>query len=213
MATIPKSHQDQRNSLEEEVFEGDAAPAATQDKLDKITTLAREQVRLKRRKAKLEEETKQVSKELEVNKTDLLPAAMADANMTSFSLAGGYSVEVEKITRASIPFGDAKKRAKEPGGEEKYQAALDYMDERAPDLVVHKFEILFSKGEEKMVRKFIADLNKRKVQLKWDVSRSVHASTLTSWVKNEEKANRSVDETKLSVHRVMVADVVEPSDA
>lgn len=213
MASIPKSHQDQRNDPEPEVFEGDVAPVATQDKLDKITNIARDQVRLKKRKAKLEEELEGVSKELEVNKTQLLPAAMTDAAMTSFQLAGGYGVEVEKVVRASIPFGDAKKRAKEPGGEEKYQGALDYMDERAPDLVVHKFELIFSRGEEKMVRKFIRDLNRRKVQLKWEVSRTVHASTLTSWLKKEEKALRSVDETKISVHRVTVAEVIEPKDA
>lgn len=213
MATkIKNPHADRRNDpdpVEEEIYEGDAIPQATQDKLDKITELARDQVKLKRAKDKAEGELDKINDRLIVNQTQLLPAAMADANMESFELKGGYAVKVEKVVRATIPSADAK-RTKDPDAPAKHEAGVDYMEKRAPDLVKYTLTAEFPKGTEKLFEKFIRDLNKRKVKIQYTVDRTVHASTLTSWLKKEEAAGRNVDEKKINIHRITIANVIIP---
>ncbi len=187
------------------------APEASQDKLDKIVALAEEQKRLVDLLERLDAKTNETKKLLTNNKMNLLPAAMSEAEMISFELKDGWVVEVQKVVNAGIPSATAIKKEKSPEKKremiERKETAIAYMDKEAPDLVKNTIIIDFPKGEEKFFNKFMADLRKRKVEIKATVERAVNASTLGKWVKERDKAGLSVDETLLNVSRVTIAEV------
>jgi hypothetical protein len=203
------SHTDQRNAEPEEQLplgeEGMGVPEASQDQLDKIMELAREQVRLKRLYDKQAEELAATKKLLDDNKNNKLPQAMGAVGMEQFILGGGASVAVEKILRASIPSPNSDRVE---NSEERNRAGIEYMDKRAPSLIKNKITVTTGKGEEKLFARVVAALTKLKVEP--NVERNIHSGTLSKWVKQEEAAGRAVDDAILGVHRVTVAEVKLP---
>lgn len=196
---------------EEEIYEGDAAPAATSEQIAKVTDLAREQLRMKLRKQQLDKELEALNEKLDLNREKLLPDAMLAAGLETMGLTGGYTIDVDKFVKASVPSDDAK-RTKDPDAPLKNKAGIEYMEGRAPDLVQHQLTAKFPKGQEKLFHKFMRDMGQRKIQIEYDIKHTVNAATLTSWLKKEEKAGRSVDETKINVHRFTVAEVNPPKE-
>jgi translation elongation factor EF-G len=181
---------------------------ATPKQLAKILDLAREQKKLINKKNKLEADLEQVKKDLNTNKTVLLPKAMDAAHKEECPLGEkGWKVEAWTEVRANIPSPD---NDKVENAEELNKAGIAYADKACPDLVQNQFIAIFPKGSEKFFRKFMADMKKRKVQIEYSVRRTVNPQTLSKWVRDQDKLGKSVDEVALRVHRRRIAEVVGP---
>lgn len=207
------SHADQRNARPDEglpiLEEEDAAPEhkATPAQLKRIIELSREQVKLERKLKKLGEDTKEASKLLQANKTDILPKALKAANLPEGTpLGGGASVEMKKVVRASIP----SPRSKDEDAAERNEVGIRYMDKVAPDMVDTVLTLRFRPGEEKELQRLMRDNNKRKKPLEYELTRTVNSQSLSAWVRKRDEEGVATDADKINIQRVDVAEVKLP---
>lgn len=188
----------------EEMLDDDmeAAPVeVSDDKIRLVATLSKTQLELRDQIANVEKHLEGLYGKLKTNMEVDLPEAMSTAGMKDFTLTNGARVEVKKVVRASIP-----KAHMEEG--------LDYMDEVAPDLVKHTVTIQFDKKDRSFFNKFCRDLAKRKRPVNADIKRTVHAGTLSAWVRQKDEAGDPWDEHVeeiLGVFRNTSAEVKKPS--
>lgn len=207
------SHGNQRNALpkdqlpELDADEATPPPKATVKQLQKITELARDQVRLQRAVEKKKKELKEAEQKLQANKVTLLPKAMDEAHEVGMPLGGGATLDLETIVTASVPspFSDRAENA-----EERNRVGIQYLNKYAPSLPKHKATIFFERGQEKELRKLLANLGRYNPPMEVQVESTVHSSTLGKWVKEQDKLGKSVDEKALNVHRIRVATVTLP---
>lgn len=168
-----------------------------------VINICRDQVRLQRAVDKAANDLEKLQGDLDANIQSLLPKAMKQAGVPNhLPLDGGAYVDLVTIVKARIPSLD-----KDP---DKNAVGLAYVDKVAPDLPKTVLTIEFGRGEEKDLKKMLADLRARKKPLAMQVARTVHAGTLTKWVKEREKDGGAIDEQALSVHRFEMAEVKLP---
>lgn len=102
-----------------------------------------------------------------------IPTLMDAAGMTSYTTQDGITIKVDEKIRGSIPEATKDK-------------AFNWLKEHGhDDLVKREFKIQFNKDEEQWAAKFVRDLNARKKKLAYEVKRTVHSSTLASFVKGQ----------------------------
>lgn len=189
---------------EDELDDVEAAPEVSDPgKIERVGSLAKEQVRLLEQIEAKEAELKKLNEALRANVEAHLPEAMSQAEMTYFELTNGGSVEVKKIVRAGIPSKDSKK----PEAAAIRKKALAWLMKHAPDIVKHSIVIQFGMEDDAFFKKFLRDLAKRKKPVKATVDDSVHAGTLGRYVREMDEANKTVPEELLGVHRVTIAEV------
>lgn len=198
-----------RNAIKEDEIldESEMKEGPSNEDLRKIADVSREQVKLVREKEKLEQQLADVNKRLQANMQVELPEIMLKCGMESYTLAGGYSVSVDKIVKASIPAPDNKRVE---NAAHKHAIGIAYMDKMAPDLVKNSITIEYPKGQEKLFKKFMRDLAQRKIPVDYKLTRAVHASTLSKWVRTRLDKAEDVDEVALNVHKVTIAEVKIP---
>lgn len=206
---IPKSHQDRRNdplpTLEDDEVDLPSGPTPKQQ--EAIRNIAREQVKLIRKLEKMQEEEKKIAFELDRNRLVLLPDAMKKARIKNMELAGGFKIVMESAVFANVPQPDGKA----DNAAERHAMGIAYLDKVAPDLVKHEIRFQFSRGEqEAMFRKFVADLQKRKVALDYVIKDTVDPRSLAAWVKKKDEAAETVEDKTLNVHRLTKAEVKIP---
>jgi hypothetical protein len=140
--------------LEDELLDGDpeveAAPVPDSKDLKQLALLAHRHIVLESEIAALENQIAAKKEALKALREVDIPTAMTEVRMESFKLEGGGTVELKKLTFASIT--DANKPAA--------FAALEKNGHGA--IIKHEIKILFGKGEEAWAKKFLADLAKRK---------------------------------------------------
>ncbi len=180
----------------------------TAEQVAAVMAEARNQRRLQVQLANLKAETEKVEQDLNKSKTDTLPKLMEAAKLgEEFPLAAGYMIEKWTEVRANIPSPDNKKVE---NAAEAHRVGIEYADEVCPDLVQNIVTITFKKGEEAWYKKFLRDCAQRKNKLKIDFKRTVHASTLSKWVRGQDALGKKVDEDKLRVSRKTIAEVKAP---
>lgn len=102
-----------------------------------------------------------------------IPDLMDKAEMTEYTTKDGIKIKISEKVRGSIP------KATEA------QAFAWLTENKHDDLIKREFKIGFGKNEEAWAKKFLADLQKRKRPLAFELKRTVHASTLASFVKGQ----------------------------
>lgn len=141
--------------------------------LSRLSALALEQKRAEVAVAKAEEALAFAKAELARIAEQEIPELMDAAETSEHTTKDGIKIKIVEKVRGSIP------KATEA------QAFQWLTDHKHDDLIKRVFKIQFGKNEEAWAKKFLADLQKRKRPLAFEVKRSVHASTLASFVKGQ----------------------------
>jgi len=207
------SHADQRNAPPEEeilIDESEAAEehVATAEEIAEVERLSREQYQLEYidiEKAK--EELGKMQAKLKANKEVELPKALAAIGRDNWPLNKGWKVEIDNIVRASIP---SPKNKDVENALEKNRIGIAYMDEVAPSMVDTIVTIRYPKGTEKELKKLISSNKRRKNPLELELTRTVHSGSLKSWVAKRDAAGLPTDDTKISIQRIKIAELVKP---
>jgi len=171
-----------------------AETAAPDDEaLSAVADLVSRQIDLENQVLLAEEELREKKAELERVRTDLLPNALREHNLSELKTADGFRVKVQEIVRASIP----KSRREE---------AFAWLDANGHgDLVKHVVTAKFGKGEEDKAQAAIEAL----ADLDFPVSddRSVHASTLSAFVREQIAAGVALPHELLGVFQGHVSKI------
>lgn len=141
--------------------------------LASLSALALEQKRAEVAVAKAEEALALATAELKRISEQTIPDLMDVAKMEEYTTSDGIKIKIGVKIRGSIP------KATEA------QAFQWLMDQKHDDLIKREFKIQFGKNEEAWAKKFLADLQKRKRPLAFELKRTVHSSTLASFVKGQ----------------------------
>lgn len=141
-----------------------------------ISSLALDQKRAEVAVAKAEEALALAVADLKRISERELPDLMDKAEMQTTTTKDGIKVTIGEKIRGSIPKPNEEK-------------AFAWLKENGhDDLIKREFKIQFGKTEEVWAKKFLADLNKRKRPLAYELKRTVHTSTLSSFVKGQLEA-------------------------
>lgn len=141
-----------------------------------LTSTASDQAHAEARVARLEEELAEAKEHLRQLSENIMPELMEQAGMEEFSTKDGLSIKISEKIRGSIPKGNEA-------------PAFRWLDENGHgNLIKRQFMIDFGKDQEKLVRKFEADLKRRKTPLNVSTKMSVHPSTLQSFIKDQLEA-------------------------
>jgi hypothetical protein len=147
--------------------------------LAELSHLAMQQQQAEAEVARLEEELRKAQNHLKDLAERQIPEMMDNCGMSEFTTRDGIKIKVDEKIRGSIP------KNKEP-------AALQWLEDNGHgNLIKRQFVVEFNKDEEKLAKKFKADLEKRKSVPKNQIKRTVHATTLQSFVK--EQLEKGVD--------------------
>lgn len=99
-----------------------------------------------------------------------LPDTMIEMGFKKFETASGQKVQIKETLRGSISDG-------------RRDPAIKWLEENgAGNLVKREFVIQFNKDEEAWAKKFEADLNKRKKQVRSSIQRNVHTGSVLSYL-------------------------------
>lgn len=158
--------------------------------------------------ARLLDDAQLISTEIEVLEMKTIPDAMRAIGMDSFSLTGGFRIDLEKFAHGSV------KKEDEP----KLHAWLEKVGWES--IIKHTITIAFGKGEDKWAKKFLADLAKRKKPIQFERKDAIHASTWKSFFKErfaEDAAGKTPPEKRLpreiiNVHEGERAVLVDPAE-
>jgi hypothetical protein len=153
--------------------------------------LVREEAKLLRRardsKAELEEQLSAVNRTIQKITMETLPDLMTAAGIDRIGLeAEGNHVGLDIVVR---PFYEASIAAGWP--DEKREAAFSALEQfKAGDLIKSQVTAMIPRGEQKKLEKLRAAAEKLGIDL--DVKRSVHASTLRAWLREQVEADNPV---------------------
>ena len=202
-----------RDELDPDVPPVEAAPAPSDEQIGKIRGLALVQVDLVRNISRVENELRDLKRDLQVNMEVELPAAMTDAGMTSFTLVGGWKIELETYYMASIPTGDRiKDREKLEQALAKRAAWFRWLRANNHDSII-KREIVtrFGKGDDKDAARLKQYLLENFPMFDVADRESVHAQTLGAFVR-EQMAKGTTFPDELGVATVRAAGVKRPKE-
>lgn len=208
MAKAKNPHADQPNAPPGiEIDDVDEKPAATKDQLNAVYLAAQEQQKLKQKKARLDSELEAVEALLNESKTVTLIGAMDTAHIDMYPLSAGYYVEAWTDIKASVPSPD---NPKVEDAVERNAKGVAYIDEVAPDLLIHQITITYPKGSEKFVNKLLGNLKKYKPPIPYSQRTTVNQATLSKWARLKIEAGEKVDDEAISLKRKRMAEVFPP---
>jgi hypothetical protein len=172
----------------------DIRPEAGSNVLAALNQKAEELIKLEDDILEKEEELKQLQDRHRQITQFELPELMDAAEQSDIGTKAGHRVQMSETIRASL-----KKHPEE---------ALNYLEENdAGDLIKRTFTIQFDRDDEAWAKKFASDLARRKKPLNSKVERTVHANTLTSWVKSKLEAGEDIPQETFGVFRQRFAKV------
>lgn len=167
--------------------------APTEDVLAAVADLVTRQIELEDEVATAEEALLEKKAELERVRSDLLPSALRQYNLTELRTTEGFRVKVQEIVRASIP----KPRRDE---------AFAWLDAHGHgDLVKHVISASFGRGEDDKAEAAIRAL----AEFDFPVSdeKTVHPSTLSAFVRERIKAGEEIPHDVFGVFQGHVAKI------
>ena len=170
-------------------YESFAEEPLPTDKLERLTKLANTARDQARSVEELEEQLKVASRKLASLVEFEIPQLMDELGVPFLGLEDGSRVDVKEDIRASI---SADRR----------MAAVEWLDAHGLSGMVKRiFEIKFTREQEKEVRKFEADLRKRKNPLTVDRIYKVEPMTLKAWATRTLEAGGEIDLALFGIHR------------
>lgn len=141
-----------------------------------LSALALEQKKAEEAVAKAEEALAKAKEELAAIAEKRIPELMDAAEMTSYTTKDGVKIAIKEKIHGSIPKATEDK-------------AFAWLAEHGhDDLIKREFKIQFNKNEESWAAKFKRDLEQRKKKLAYEIKRTVHTSTLSSFVAGQLEA-------------------------
>lgn len=174
-------------------------PPPTAAQTARVITLARLQYKLQNDLAAKTAELEKIAARLRKVQEDDLPEAMLSAGIESQRLTGGYELALETETRANI-----SKARKE--------AAFDWLEQNGHgDLIKHEVWMQFGRSEEALAQQVIKYLRQRKYAAgRLQDDRSVHASTLGAFVREQLAEGAALPMDLLGVYRQTRAVISPP---
>lgn len=166
--------------------------------LSLIKAKAKELVRLEAEIDAMEEALKTSKATLLTLQTVTLPELMAAHQVTKLGLEGGFLLTLEDFVSASIPAPSTIEKIKDPNERalkaEQRDNAFAWMrtsPHGAPDLIKNVVTVEIPRGADKVAEKLMAGIEK----LKLAATRqdTIHAQTLTAWVKERVKNGAKLD--------------------
>lgn len=152
----------------------DVAALPKDQSLGKIAELARQQVLLEGEVADLELILKNRKEDLLKVRDDLLPAALAEVGMTSFTLTDGTKIDVKPFYDCHI-------------SEANRDAAHEWLRENDhADLIKHELKASFGRGDEESAQAAKSALEQLGVEV--SDKEAVHPQTLKAFVKEQIEA-------------------------
>lgn len=171
--------------------DGAVSAAPTDGQLSTLTTLAAELVRRQELVDTLTQQLKEATQARDDMQNVHLPEAMATLGMASFTTQEGFRIEVKPIVSASIP-------------KAKLTEALQWLRKHQHGgLIKTTVKVLFGKGEEDKAQKVIQSLKTKGYDFSFD--EGVHAQTLTAWVKEMDKQDKTIPDELFGVYRAKQA--------
>ena len=157
--------------------------------LAQISALAIEQKNREERVAKLTDSLKEAKESLRQLVEDELPALMDEAEQKKIITSDNIEVEVVEKIRASI-------------SKDNQALAFNWLEEHGyENLIKRQFIIEFSKDDDEWATEFSKELSCRDDQLPFKQNKSVHAGTLTSFVKEQLENGVVIPQELLGVYR------------
>lgn len=154
---------------------------APDDLISSLSEMVARAGQLEAQLAKIDEERAAVSHRYNELLNELIPAAMADANMASFKTASGSTVSVMKEYGASLARG---KQESETEFEQRKERALEWLDENGHEGIVKvSFDVRLQRGDTQSAESLTQALEELGVDYKRD--EGVHSSTLKAFVKEQ----------------------------
>jgi len=174
--------------------------APSEDKLQLLTDLATMQQDLEDRIAKEEEKLNELKSEHREISWNQIPLLMGELGIKKFTLANGFTIEVDEKLRVSVP-----------KDEEKYAFAMAWIDDNGGSALLGRgFEITFDKSQEAFARKFKRDCEKRKIPLPMSEYLKIHSSTLTKFLTDKLAAGEEVPLKAFGAHMQKIAKITAP---
>lgn len=171
----------------------------TDEELSAVSALAARQIKIEDDIAKCNSILATATKELDRIRTQLLPAALTACGLTEIHLTDGSAVIIAKIIRASIP-------------KAKQTEAFEWLvDNDHGDLIKHIVSARFDREQDEEARAVFALLEN--MGLDPEDKKSVHANTLSAFVREQTRDGNDVPDDLLGVYRGDVAKVERPKAA
>lgn len=163
--------------------------------LAQLTASAMDQLAAEKQVAACEEALAVAKAELKRISEFTIPELMDAAETQEHTTKDGLRIKITETIRGSIP-------------KENPDAAFKWLGEnKHDDLIKREFKIRFGKGDEAWAKKFERDLKARKKPVAVEVSRTVHPSTLASFVKGQLEAGVDFPLDTFGVYRQRVSKV------
>jgi hypothetical protein len=143
----------------------------TDKELSTVSILATRQLNLEKFVADAELQLAELKEELDHVKSELLPDAMAEAGVESFTLANGYTVSIKNAVFASIP-----EKFKE-------QAFSWLRAHNAGSIIKNQFTLQFGKGDDDKADKLKQLLESQGLEA--EIKQAVHPMTLKAFIKEQ----------------------------
>lgn len=196
-------------SKSQEILERTQSFEATSDQLSAINALVKVVTEKHKKRAKLEEELKELSWDIRKMEEDLIPQAMSAANMDNVS-GEGYSIKIKEIINGSIPSQTKIFKEKDEDKKSVLQAKRDsafaYLSKKGgKSLIKNSVKTIFGKEEEDSANKLAESLIKEGYEV--DVEKSVHSATLSSWMREQLEEDPSFDIEPLNGRKIKIAQV------
>mgnify|MGYP003636561054 CR=1 FL=1 len=170
------------------------APAAGSNILAALNQKAEDLITVEDEIEALQEELTKKNDRLRQIREFELPELMDAAEQTEIGTKAGHRVIMDETLRASL----SKHKTE----------ALNWLENNEHgDLIKRQFVISFDRDDEAWAKKFAADLKKRKKPLSTKVERTVHANTLTAFVKAALKEGVDIPQETFGVFRQRFAKV------
>lgn len=165
----------------------------TNQSIKQIADLASKQERLIQQIAAAEEDLKKLEEDLrQVSEVDL-PAAMFEAGISSFTLENGKKVSTKEEVYASIPAAKAEE-------------AYAWLTQNGyGSIIKHVVSASFGKDEDSRAQEFVHAAHE--LGLKCEDKRSVHASTLKAFVKEQLQQGKNIPLELFGAYQVTKATV------
>jgi len=169
--------------------------AASTEKMAQLQGLAEEQAGIEKELAQAERLLANIQARWRDVAERRLPELMDDIGLADFKTSTGLQIKVNETIRASIP---------KPKAPEAFAWLIEHKHE---SLIKRTVSVTFGKGEEKEAKEFTDHL-KSDLRMEYGDKASVHAATLSAFVKEKLEAGEDIPLDLFGVFRQRVSKII-----
>ena len=184
------------DDMETEVSNDKVLEGADKKQLHRVGLLGQEQLDLEEEIIEIEKELKDRKKELFLLTSSTIPELMKEIGLTSFSLDTGETVDIKHIVKASIAV------------KNKVAAFKWLRDNNFGDIIKNQVVINFDRGQDEQAAEVVEEANKK--GLAPEQKESVHAMTLTAFVKEQLGKGQDIPLDTLGVFEYDITKIIKP---